>query len=59
MKKVLITISYLSLAAIVMVPVLFYLGRISLETNKLLLMVATVIWFVSALFWMGREKTGD
>lgn len=56
MKKIAEVISYLSLILIVGVPLLFYAGKITLELNKTLLMVATVIWFASALCWMGREK---
>jgi hypothetical protein len=48
--------SYLSLAVIVLVPVLFYLGKVDLAMNKTLLNVVTVAWFASALCWMGRKK---
>lgn len=58
MKKTAEIISYLSLALVVAAPVLFYAQKIDLERNKLLLTVATVIWFASALCWMGREKKG-
>lgn len=56
MKKLMEMISYLSLVLIVVAPVLFYAGKIPLETNKLLMTSATVAWFASALCWMGREK---
>lgn len=56
MRKTMETISYLSLVAIVAAPALFYAERISLDMNKMLLNVATVVWFASALCWMGREK---
>ena len=56
MKKVAEIISYLSLVLIVLAPTLFYFGKITLETNKTLLVVATVVWFSSALCWMGREE---
>jgi hypothetical protein len=52
MKKVFMILAYLSLAATVLAPVLFYGGRISLEANKLLLTIATIVWFVSATLWM-------
>ena len=59
MKKITEIISFLSLAWIVLAPTLFYLDRISLETNKLFMIIATIAWFVSALFWMGRKNEGE
>lgn len=58
MKKISDIVSFLSLALIVLAPTLFYVNSITLETNKLLMTIATVVWFVSALCWMGREKKG-
>jgi hypothetical protein len=59
MKKIAEIISYLSLVMIVLAPLLFYAGRVTLDCNKTLMLVATVIWFVSALCWMGRDKASD
>jgi len=56
MKKIMETISYLSLVLIVAAPSLFYAGAIDLEMNKMLMLLATIVWFASALCWMGREK---
>lgn len=56
MKIVAEIISYLSLVLLVLAPILFYVGKITLEMNKTLLIIATVVWFASALCWMGREK---
>jgi hypothetical protein len=56
MKKAAEIISYLSLVLIVLAPTLFYVGKITLEMNKSLLTIATVVWFASALCWMGREE---
>ena len=34
-------------------PSVFYLaGRMSLETVKWIMILATIVWFVSASFWM-------
>ncbi len=57
MKRIIEMISWLSLALIVLAPSLFYAQKITLEMNKLLLTIATVAWFASALCWMGREKS--
>lgn len=56
MKKITEIISYLSLVLIVVAPALFYVNKITLEMNKSLMMGATIVWFASALCWMGREK---
>jgi hypothetical protein len=56
MKKIAEIISLLSLVLIVLAPSLFYAESITLETNKLLMTIATVTWFASALCWMGRAK---
>ena len=56
MKKIMEIISYLALVLIVTAPSLFYAEKITLEMNKTLLTVATVVWFASALCWIGREK---
>ncbi|VGO11488.1 hypothetical protein PDESU_00032 [Pontiella desulfatans] len=56
MKKVLEIISYLALVLIVLAPSLFYAQKIDLPMNKMLMTIATVVWFASAILWMGREK---
>jgi hypothetical protein len=57
MKKITEIISYLSLILLVAAPILFYAEKIDLGMNKTLMLTATIIWFASALCWMGREKT--
>ncbi len=56
MKKIAETISYLALLLVVVAPSLFYAGKINLDTNKQLLLLATIVWFASALLWIGRGK---
>jgi hypothetical protein len=56
MKKLTETISYLALVLLVVAPGLFYAEKITLQMNKTLMLTATLIWFVSALCWMGWEK---
>ena len=58
MRKVVEIISYLALILIVAAPSLFYAEKISLQMNKTLLLAATVVWFASALCWIGRKKKG-
>ena len=58
MRKMAEIISYLALALLVAAPILFYAERISLQANKNLMLAATIVWFASALCWIGREKEG-
>jgi len=58
MRKMAEIISYLALALLVAAPILFYAERVSLQANKNLMLAATIVWFASALCWIGREKEG-
>jgi hypothetical protein len=53
-KKIAEIISYLSLVTLVAAPMLFYIDQVTLQACKVRLLIATVIWFASALCWMGR-----
>ena len=59
MKKIAEIISYLALVLVVVAPSLFYAEKISLQTNKYLMLAATVVWFASAILWMGRGKEDE
>lgn len=54
MRTLAMIISYLSLILLVTAPVLFYVGNITLDTTKNLMLIATIIWFATAIFWMDR-----
>ncbi|RKX44604.1 MAG: hypothetical protein DRP64_06225 [Verrucomicrobia bacterium] len=56
MRKIAEIISYLALILVVAAPALFYSEKITLQANKQLMLVATIVWFASALLWIGREK---
>ncbi len=56
MRKMAELISYLSLVVTILSPIFFYVGAITLDLNKIIMNIAMVVWFVSALCWMGREK---
>jgi hypothetical protein len=58
-KKVLEVISYLSLVLVVGAPVLFYTDRLTLDQCKWWMLVATIVWFASASFWIGAKKPGE
>lgn len=56
MKTPLKIISWLAIATTVLVPVLFLNGNIGLDRVKLLLTLATLVWFATAPFWMKRAE---
>jgi hypothetical protein len=56
MMKILKTISLLSLLLLILAPLAYLQGRLQLDTTKTWLIVATLVWFVSAPFWMNRRR---
>ncbi len=59
MKKLLEIVSYLALIAVVAAPVLYYMDKLSLEQNKRWMLIATIVWFATASFWIGTKKKGE
>lgn len=63
MKVFLKVISLLGLLLTMIPPLLIFLGKIDLETTKLLMTIGMLAWFGSAPFWInkktkdGRQKT--
>jgi len=50
-------ISWLCLVVLVMPSVLFLAGKLpSLAQVKLIMLMATIVWFVSTPIWMWEEK---
>lgn len=45
-------VSCLALAATIVPPMLFYVDRMTLDQMKLWMLIATVVWFVTAPIWM-------
>jgi hypothetical protein len=57
MKKIiLITISFIGLALTIIPSFLVFDQKIPLEQNKTLMFIGTLVWFVTAPFWMKRKK---
>ena len=53
-------VSWLSLVVLVLPSVLFLTGKIpSLDQVKLIMLIATVVWFVSTPLWMWKENGGQ
>lgn len=56
MKKLLPIVSIIGLAFVV-VPACLYLGGLTDKPQmKMLMLVGTVLWFVSAPLWMGKGE---
>ncbi len=54
MRRILQLISAVALVATILPAMLFLLGRVDLEQVKWLMLLATIVWFASTPFWMGR-----
>ena len=48
-------ISWVSLMLIVVPPVLYFTDSVTMEMMSLLLLIGTIIWFVTAPLWMRGE----
>lgn len=57
MKSLIKIVSYIGLALTIVPSILVFTGNSTLESNKLLMLIGTVIWFISAPSWM--NKAGD
>jgi hypothetical protein len=52
---ILITISLLSLVAVILPSLLFLAGCIELGAVKWIMLAATIVWFVTATPWMWKQ----
>ena len=59
MKTLLKTISYIGLAITVAAPLLVWAGKISIETNKTLLITGMILWFGTAIFWIKHDPSAN
>ena len=56
MRSILKIISLLSLVALILPSIFFLAGRMELESVKLLMLVATIVWFVTATPGMWKDN---
>ena len=54
MRRILQLISALALIGTILPSYLYFIGLIDLDTNKWLMLFATIVWFAVTPFWMGR-----
>ncbi|WP_339879436.1 hypothetical protein [uncultured Algoriphagus sp.] len=63
MKSLLKIISFIALAVTLFPSFLVFKGIISPELSKTLMLIGTIVWFVSASFWMNssdeKEETDN
>ncbi|MBP7050038.1 MAG: hypothetical protein KBE65_03395 [Phycisphaerae bacterium] len=55
MRTLLVTVSILSLVALMLPSILFLAGRMELATVKWVMLLATVVWFAAATPWMWKQ----
>ncbi len=58
MRSILQIISLLALIALILPSVLFLAGRLELNMVKWIMLLATIVWFVTAAPWMWKDN-GD
>ncbi len=55
MKTIAVTASVVALAGTILPAGMFVAGRMDLDTVKLWMLVATVVWFVATPVWMKQQ----
>lgn len=56
MKKLLPIISAAALLSIIVSAGMYVAGSLDKQQMQMLMIVGTILWFVSAPLWMGRQK---
>ncbi len=59
MRSILQIISLLALIALTLPSILFLAGKLELNMVKWLMLVATIVWFVTATGWMWKDNSAD
>lgn len=57
MRTLLIILSFCGLALTVIPSMLVFGGFISFDDNKTLMLAGTVLWFLTAPFWLKKKET--
>jgi hypothetical protein len=55
MQLILKVLSFIALATLLAAPVLYFAGSISKAPMQTTMLIATLLWFATAPFWMGRK----
>jgi len=59
MRTILQFISLLALIALTLPSVIFLAGKMELNMVKWLMLVATIVWFVTASGWMWKDNGAE
>ena len=59
MRIILQIISLLALIALTLPSVIFLAGKMELNMVKWLMLVATIVWFVTATPWMWKDNSAE
>ena len=59
MRLLLQIVSWAALAATALAPVLYAAGQVELSRTKLIMLLATIVWFATVPFWMDRPNVEE
>jgi len=59
MRPILQIVSLLALIVLTLPSIIFLAGRMELVTAKWLMLLATIIWFVTATPWMWKDNGAE
>lgn len=57
MKKLLMVASYIGLGLTLIPSFLVFSGSVTLESNKALMLLGTILWFGAASRWLGTDES--
>lgn len=55
MKIILITIAMIGLILTIVPSILVFTNTIEITTHKNIMLVGTILWFITAPLWMGKK----
>ena len=58
MRILAIIISFIGLTMTIIPSFLVLIGEVSMDLNKNLMLIGTLMWFASVPFWMNRKGSG-
>ena len=59
MRPILQIVSLLALIALTLPSIIFLAGRMELDTVKWLMLLASIVWFVTATPWMWKDNNAE
>jgi hypothetical protein len=59
MRPILQIVSLLALIGLTLPSIIFLTGRMELDTVKWLMLLATIVWFVTATPWMWEDNGAE